>query len=136
MTSVTYDSPPLTVLSRRWPFVTLAASDLTGPPSRQRVVASVARLPAWLQEWSPHLTLGQALVAVTMGRARLGSTIRIRSIVRFAADRGRPAFAHIYVEEVEGAGTAPRTGAPLHVVRCSKLPNQIRFIEVPPGAVT
>jgi hypothetical protein len=122
---------PLTVLSQTCPFVTLAASDLTGPPSRQRVLARAAHLPDWLRAWERYVTLGQTLVAVSMGRARLGSTIRISSIIRFAATNGRPAFSHIYVQELEVDSGAPRSGAPIHVIRCAMLPTHTRFIEVP-----
>jgi hypothetical protein len=127
---------PLTVLSRACPFVTLGASDLGGPAVRRRVVSGAFGLPDWLREWSRYLELGHSLVAVAMGRSRLGSTTKIRSIVAFAASAARPAFAHVYVEELEATGPAPREGAPLHVVRCAKLPRDVHFVELPRQKIT
>jgi hypothetical protein len=121
---------PLALCSRACPFVTLRASDIGGPSTRQRVLARRSELPSWLTEWSSQLALGQNLVAVAMGRAGLGSTTRIRSIVSFPARSGRAPFAHVYVEEIEASRSSPPGGAPFHVVRCGALPSYVRFIEL------
>lgn len=123
-------SPLVTVLSRQHPFVTLHASDLDGPKARQRVLWQRGPVPSWLSAWCGYLSLGQSLVAVAMGRTLLGSATHIKSIVSYAPTDARPAFAHIYVEETEAPGRSPRLAAPIHIVRCSALPERVRFIEV------
>jgi hypothetical protein len=123
--------PPVAVLSRQLPFVTLHASDLGGPGARQRVLWQQGPVPSWLSSWCCLVGLGQSLVAVAMGRARLGSTTRIKSIISYAPTDAHPAFAHIYVEETELAGGPARSAAPIHVVRCLALPRGVRFVEVP-----
>jgi hypothetical protein len=123
-------SPVLAILSRQLPVVTLHASDLDGPKARQRVLWQRGPLPSWLSSWCRYLCLGQSLVVVAMGRARLGSTTRIKAIVSYAPTQGHPPFAHIYVEETAQAGSSPRSAAPIHVVRCAALPERVRFVEV------
>lgn len=130
MPSVDQGSPHLLVLSRQHPLVTLHASDLDGPKVRQRILWQRGPVPSWLSSWCCYLSLGQSLVAVAMGRVRLGSRTRINSIVSYAATDTRPPFAHIYVEETEPAGGGPRSAAPIHIVRCATLPQRVRFIEV------
>jgi hypothetical protein len=121
----------LTVLSRSQPFITLHASDLDGPKTRQRVICRDQETPPWLAAYAHYVEPGRVLLAVAMGRARLGATTRIRSIVTFAPQRGREPFSCIYVEEDAGAaGAAARLAAPVHIVRCGALPRQVRFVEV------
>jgi hypothetical protein len=134
MPSADRSSPLLIVLSRQHPFVTLHASDLDGPKVRERVLWQRGPVPTWLSSWCCYLSLGQSLVAVAMGRKRVGSTTRIKSIVSYAPTDARPAFAHIYVEERETPGRSPRSAAPFHIVRCSALPERVRFIEVASSA--
>jgi hypothetical protein len=126
---MTYPSG-LTVLSRSQPFITLHASALDGPKTRQRVICRDQHTPPWLAAYARYIQPGQVLLAVAMGRARLGATTRIRSIVTFTPQRGRQPFTCIYVEEDAGAGTADRVAAPVHIVRCGALPGPLRFVEV------
>ncbi|HVY29608.1 MAG TPA: hypothetical protein VHB79_23775 [Polyangiaceae bacterium] len=124
------DPSGLTVLSSRQPFVTLHASGLDGPKTRQRVICRDQETPPWLAAYARYVEPGQVLLAVAMGRARLGATTRIRSIVTFKPQRGREPFTCVYVEEDAREGTAARVAAPVHIVRCDALPRQVRFVEV------
>ena len=118
------------VLSRTHPFVTLLLSDLNGPSKRQRLVLREPSLPDWLREHTPLLGPGFDLVVGAMGKARLGSRTRIQSIVVYPARLELPEIAYVYVEEREAAGRATPDAAPVHVVRCPKLPKVVRFVDV------
>jgi hypothetical protein len=120
----------LTLFSRQQALVTLHASELGGPRARQRLIYRGGPLPTWLEAYAPFLGPGQTLVAVAMGRVRLGSTTKIRSIITYPAVAGRPASAYIYVEETECGSRAERSAAPVHIVRCEALPQQVQFVEV------
>jgi hypothetical protein len=74
---------------------------------------------------------GFDLVVGAMGRARLGSSTRIQSIVVYPAQHEMPQIAYVYVEEREARDSAVRDAAPIHVVRCARLPKNVRFVEVP-----
>jgi hypothetical protein len=123
---------PRLALSRTQGFVTLYSSDLDGPRARQRAVARDASVPEWLSAFSRDVQSGLTVVAVAMGRARLGSTTRIRSIVIYPAAVSGHEVAYVYVEEREVKGTTARTAAPIHVVRCLALPRDVRFVETSP----
>jgi hypothetical protein len=124
--------PPLRfpiALSRSHPFVTVLLSDLNGPTQRLRLVVRERCLPEWLREHAPLLGPGLDLVVGAMGKARVGSRTRIRSIVVYPARLQAPEFAYVYVEEHEADGRSARTAAPLHVVRCATLPQVVHFVE-------
>jgi len=120
---------PRLALSRTQGFVTLHLSDLDGPRARQRAVVPGPPLPEWLSAFAGDLQTGLTVVAVAMGRSRLGSTTRIRSIVVYPAAVAGHDVAYVYVEEHEAKGILPRTASPIHVVRCLPLPKDVRFVE-------
>lgn len=128
--------PSLTVASKRLPFVTLHASDLDGPRTRQRLLCYGRPERDWLVPYAAHVGVGQVMIAVGMGRAALGATTRVRSIVSFAPFQGREPFACIYVEEHAGPATGARLAAPVHIVRCAGLPARFRFVEIVPARAT
>lgn len=126
-------SPPFPIaLSRTCSFITVLLSDLDGPSKRQRLVVRERPLPDWLGDRAPLLGSGFDLVVVAMGKARLGSRTRIQSIVVYPARPDAPEVAYVYVEEREAEGRGTRDAAPVHVVRCAKLPKVVRFVEVSP----
>lgn len=132
-----FERPPtryLVALSRAVPFVTVLLSDLEGPSQRQRLVPRERPLPDWLGAHASVLGPSFDCVVAAMGKARLGSHTRIQSIVVYPAQPQAPETAYVYVAEREAAGRATRDAAPVHVVRCAKLPRVVRFVEVPPQA--
>jgi hypothetical protein len=76
---------------------------------------------------------GFDLVVGAMGRARLGSRTRIQSIVVYPAQHEMPEIAYVYVEERVAGDRTARDAAPVHVVRCARLPKNVRFVEVSPA---
>lgn len=126
----------LTVLSKKQSFITLHASGLDGPKTRQRLVCRDESVPEWLSTYAPYFRLGRVIIAVAMGRTRLGSVTRIRSIVSFTPLHGQEPFACVYVEEQAGGESSTRTAAPVHIVGCPQLPKIVRFVEVIAGQVS
>ena len=119
-------------LSRALPLVTVLLSDLEGPSQRQRLVLREGRLPDWLRDHASVLGPSFDCVVAAMGKARLGSQTHIQSVVVYPAQPHAPETAYVYVTEREAGGRATRDAAPVHVVRCAKLPAMVRFVEVPP----
>jgi hypothetical protein len=117
-------------LSRTHPFVTLLLSDLNGPSRRQRLVLRNPPFPDWLRSYAALIGPGFDLVVGAMGRARLGSRTRIQSIVVYPAQHEMPEMAYVYVEERAAGDRATRDAAPVHIVRCARLPTIVRFVEV------
>lgn len=124
-------SQSLQLLSKRVSFITLHASGLDGPRQRQRLIVRKQPLPSWLSPYAAYVGPEHCVLLVSMGRAALGSSIRIRSIVSYARTAQRSAFACVYVEEAAIRGLGARAAAPVHVVRCSALPQDVRFVELP-----
>jgi hypothetical protein len=120
--------------SRTHPFVTVLLSDLQGPSRRQRLVLRERSLPDWLRQHATLLAPGHDWIVAAMGKASLGSRTCIRSIVVYPARADAPEMAYVYVAESEAAPRAAREAAPVHVVRCKKLPKLVRFVEVPQPA--
>jgi hypothetical protein len=117
-------------LSRAHSYVTVLLSDLNGPSERQRLVVRERPLPDWLRDQAPLFGAGFDCVVASMGKASLGSRTRIQSIVVYPARGDVPEVAYVYVEEREADSRAKRDAAPVHVVRCAKLPKVVRFVEV------
>ena len=126
-------SQPPSLLSRTHPFITLHASNVDGPRTRHRLVWRGGPVPDWLTAYAPYGGLGQSLIVVTMGRARLGSSTRIQSVVVYPARPEGPEMAYVYVEETQLKTALSRNGHPIHVVRCAPLPKEVRFVEVTPA---
>ncbi len=122
------------VLSRSHPFSTVRFSDLEGPSRRQRLVLRQGPLPSWLREHAALLGPGFDCVVAAMGKARLGSQTRIQSIVVYPAQADRPEAAYVYVTEHEAQARATPSVFPVHVVRCTKLPQTVHFVEIPPSS--
>ena len=122
----------LTFASVHVPFVTVHASDLDGPRNRERLMCRGRPARSWLAPYAAHLAGSQVMLVVAMGRAALGATTRIRSIIKFAPSGSGSTFACVYVEESAGPAGRPRGASPVHVVGCRDLPDDVRFVEVKP----
>ena len=128
-TKTTPPNPPV-ALSVVHPFVTVTYSDLSGPSQRQRLVLRGQPVPRRLESLMVQVRLGHHVVVAAMGRACIGSSTRIRSIVVYPARCDAPEVAYVYVEEIDEGLRCAREAAPIHVVRCAPLPGRVRFVEV------
>ena len=88
-------------------------------------------MPSWVRCFVPGVPPGETIVAIAGGRARRAGTTRIRSIIVYPARESVPEIAYVYVEEWPTGARLAEGSAPFHVVRCSALPDRVRFIEVP-----
>ncbi len=118
--------------SRAQPFATVILSDLGGPRSRQRLVLADGFIPTWLCAFVRQAYADETIIAVAAGRARQASTTRVRAIICYPARELMPEIAYVYVEERLTYAKLSEPSAPFHVVRCSTLPERVRFVEVPP----
>ena len=121
----------LILTSRARPFATVVQSDFGGPRSRQRLVVSDSFIPAWLSAFVRQFHATETIIAVAGGRAKEALTTRVQAIIVYPATGAAPETAYVYLEErFTGAQVSDPT-APFHVVRCSALPEHVRFVEVP-----
>jgi hypothetical protein len=74
--------------------------------------------------------LSRTLVVAAMGRARLGAKTSIQAIVVYPARGDTPEVAYVYIREEVPRTQGARVAAPIHVVRCARLPKLVRFVEV------
>jgi hypothetical protein len=116
--------------SRAHAFATVVLSDFGGPRSRQRLVLVDGFIPSWLSGFVPRVHAAETVIAVAAGRAKSASTTRVRSIIVYAATGSGPETAYIYVEEGPTGASVSEPSKPFHVVRCSALPDHVRFVEV------
>lgn len=127
-------APPTLPLLRstKRAIIMVYASELNGPRTRHRLVLRRGQaIPDWLRSFVPYVGSAHDLIVCAMGRARVGSSTRICSVVIYPRRGATPETAFVYVEELDVGSTPLRDACPIHVVLCSALPELVHFIEVP-----